>query len=773
MIALLYFATAVLLLWLTDRHVISIARWAALTLVLLPLCFTGRALLTGRVYAPVEMPYVTQPLSDHRPEMHIGPVHNPLLADIAYHMLPWREALRRSLQAGEWPLLNRFILCGDNLAAAGQPAAFSPFTLLACLLPTAPSFTFTGSIAFFIAGLSAFIFGRVLQRSVVASLVCAAGWMFSAPMALHVLFPLGFAWALLPFILAATRLVVTAPGRRSVAILTMALALEILAGHPETVLHVTAVGAAYGLFELVRMPNRRARAVVGAASAGALALLLTAIYLLPLVDAVRRTGEYGVRTLIHARSPLRVPNGFVTAAAVSDLFPFARTQFGGFLLPRAEAGSILLALAVYAVWRVRSSEVWFFAGLMVVAFLAGTNAWPVAQLLHRLPLFNQTLNDRLSAVVPMCLAILAAFAVDVWSPRRVASVMGTVAVGIIVAGIVWSQRAPIDQWGWIAELLPLAIVGLIALFVMRTDLLFSLLIGMVLLQRTIADGSLVPVHPRSVAYPALKLFEPLRRVREPFRLVGKGLILPPNTATMYGIEDPRGSAATTLAEYAETYPLWLTRAWGQFDQVRDLTRPILSMMNVRYALIDVSDLIPPGWRNVSYDTYTRLIENERVLPRAFIPHHVRLGRSPSQELEEMAVESDFSERSWLQVAGSMDELANGAGRVSISPRKLGFDLDVTMENAGYVVISEAAWPAWRSYVDGRRVKFLRANHAFLAVYVPAGRHTMRLVFLPQAFVAGRAITFITALLLAIGAAISSLGFRQGPESASRLPESTR
>jgi hypothetical protein len=765
-IALLYLATAVVLLWLAHRTVIEISRGAALALLLLPLCFTGRAVLTGRVYAPVEMPYVTQPLSDHRAEMHVGPVHNPILADIAYHMLPWREALRRSLRAGEWPLLNRFILCGDNLAASGQPAVFSPFTLLACILPTAPSFTYTGVIGFFVAGVSAFLFARVLQRSVVASLVAAIGWMFSAPIALHILFPLGFAWTLLPFVLAATRLVVIAPGRRSVGILTTALALEILAGHPETVLHVTAVGAAYGIFELVRLRDRRSQAMIGAACAGVLALLLTAIYLLPLVDAVRRTGEYFVRASIYARIPLRVPNGFVTAAAVSDLFPFVRVQFGAFLLPRAEAGSILLALAIYALWRVRSSEVWFFAVVLVVALLAGTNAWPVAQFLHRLPLFNQTLNDRLSAVVPLCLALLAAFAIDAWSPRRVVAVMGTIFLTMAAASVVWTQRCPVDQARLMAELFPLALATLLALFIRRADLMSSLLIGMLLLQRTIADGSLVPVHPRSAAYPPLKLFQPLQQVREPFRLVGKGVILLPNTATMYGLEDPRGSAATTLAEFAETFPLWLTREPGRFD-VRDLTRPILSMMNVRYALIDVSDPIPPEWRHVTVEKNTRLIENERALPRAFIPRYVRLGRSASQELEEMDREIDFSEHSWLYVSGPPHERANGPGTVSISSRRLGFDLDVTMENAGFVVISEAAWPAWRIHVDGRRVKSLRANHAFLAVYVPAGRHSVRLVFLSQSFVAGRAITFATALLLAIGAITSSPRFRRLPRFGSR------
>jgi uncharacterized membrane protein YfhO len=47
------------------------------------------------------------------------------------------------------------------------------------------------------------------------------------------------------------------------------------------------------------------------------------------------------------------------------------------------------------------------------------------------------------------------------------------------------------------------------------------------------------------------------------------------------------------------------------------------------------------------------------------------------------------------------------------------------------------------------VKPLRANHAFLAVYLPSGRHVVQLTYLPQAFVAGRAVSVGTLLLLVI------------------------
>jgi uncharacterized membrane protein YfhO len=76
-----------------------------------------------------------------------------------------------------------------------------------------------------------------------------------------------------------------------------------------------------------------------------------------------------------------------------------------------------------------------------------------------------------------------------------------------------------------------------------------------------------------------------------------------------------------------------------------------------------------------------------------------------------------------------------------------------MTSAGWVVISEAAWKGWRAYVDGRRVEIQIANHAFLSVYVPDGRHQIRFIYWPASFVTGRAITGAIAALLAIGASV--------------------
>src|SRR5882762_1754401 len=137
MALLLYLPVAALLLWLAQRYVAPLGRVAMFVLVLLPFVFCGKALLTGGVYAPVDLPYLTEPLREMRGPLGIPLPQNGILSDLYSQMIPWRAAVKFALAHHEWPLWNPFILSGSLLAASAQPAVYSPFTLLACLLPIA------------------------------------------------------------------------------------------------------------------------------------------------------------------------------------------------------------------------------------------------------------------------------------------------------------------------------------------------------------------------------------------------------------------------------------------------------------------------------------------------------------------------------------------------------------------------------------------------------------------------------------------------------------
>jgi uncharacterized membrane protein YfhO len=93
------------------------------------------------------------------------------------------------------------------------------------------------------------------------------------------------------------------------------------------------------------------------------------------------------------------------------------------------------------------------------------------------------------------------------------------------------------------------------------------------------------------------------------------------------------------------------------------------------------------------------------------------------------------------------------GEVAIT--HLGTDrmaLDVDLSAPGYVVIVDAFDPGWRARVDGREAEVLRANVAFRAVAVGAGRHSIELRYRPRALMIGLAVTALSVLALAAAGA---------------------
>ncbi len=96
---------------------------------------------------------------------------------------------------------------------------------------------------------------------------------------------------------------------------------------------------------------------------------------------------------------------------------------------------------------------------------------------------------------------------------------------------------------------------------------------------------------------------------------------------------------------------------------------------------------------------------------------------------------------------------------SESASRLRLEAELTVD--GYVVLVDGYDPGWRAWVDGRRAPLLRANVAFRAVAVPAGRHTVEMAYRPALALAGLAVSGVTclALLAALGAMLVNRGAR--------------
>ena len=757
----LYLIVAGATLFVCHRWITPVSRGAVVVLLLLPFLFSGHALVRDRAYGGHDLIFLSQPFGDYAKEYGFEVGHNGLLVDQVLQMAPWQRQVRAAWSRGEWPLWNPAMNSGDILAAGMQPAPYHPLNLIALLLPVHAATAFDAAMIFFLAALFAYACARELGCSDGASLIAAAGYALSSGMAFFVGWPHGRSWSMLPLVLLAVHRLVRRRDRASCALLTIAFVLLIAFGHPETVLHIVAIGAVYGLYEVLPLRREALRPIALALVAGAIALCVMAISLLPFLDVLPESFEYHIRT-VSAENPPATDWAQIRRIIRATFLPYSggaswRTLTHEYEFGMARVGSVILALAAIAalrLWRVRTVR--FFIVLAIVTLLAGWNLPPVSTALRALPLFDIALNARLAFAAAFSLSLLAAFAFDARAPLdRWIAVL--VAVPLAVASALlwkWQLSLGVDQRLLIAGLAAEMIGIALLIFGLPRKSALAIVLIAIAAQRLVEDGNIYPAVPREQFYPTVPLVEAIPR--EPlYRVVGTGTMFVPNSASMYGLDDIRGYAAMTYTPYVHTMPLWCPDSKRLWHEVTDLSRPFLSFLGVRHALTPVTMEPPPGWEVLLDDRTSRLMVNTRALPRAFAPRRIRFMKDEEAAHNEMVNATDFADAAWLHADGPPDAFDNGRATLDVRRKGSRYQIDVDAASPTHVVITEVAWPGWRAYVDDREVAITRANRAFLSVEVPAGKHRVRLVYLPKAFVWGRAISLI-AIVLCVGQTILSV-----------------
>lgn len=763
MSAIVYFAASIVTLMVAQR-ITRFSRATAIVIVLLPLLFSGRALFTGGVFGPVDLAYTYEPLASVASRAGVGAVVNPSISDVYSEFMPWNDSLRRSIARGQWPLWDPYELCGTPLAGAAQSSPYHPITLVGLLVPLHQYFAFAAAMMLMSAALTAFLLFREFVDTEIAALFGAAAWMCSTHLVFFAGTALVLAASITPLVLLGARRIVREPGGRSVAILTSGLLLVVLAGHPESALHIVAFGVAYFLFEFFAARSQRKQAVVCGLVSGLLALLLAAMFLLPLIQVIRQSEEFVHRSMGY-RHVISTPAQMVHRLA-ANFFPFSEgapgveeephsRDVGHGWLATAYAGSMLFAPAVVALLRSRSRQRWFFLAATIAGLGAGVSAPGITHILAHLPGFNIAVNDRMIGFAALGICALAAIGIDAWMPALVRA-FAIVAVIMVVVAVVNPGGLPGDyvEVNAARAVLPLLLAAC-AVAVMPVRLASLVLLVLLLVQRGSETRSLQPTLPARAFYPAFPGLE-VMRAREPFRIVGVGATLPPDLSTHYGLEDVRGFSATTFARLQETYRYWCVPQPVWSNRVDRLDSPMLSMMNTRYAIIPPWMALPSWWTVRSTFPAYAIAENTRVIPRVFVPRAIKTDIGALDSLRDIGTIKDFQEQSVVEDRIAAGFRPNGPGTVTMNADHLGrLRLHVRMQRAGWVIVANTFWRGWHARSEGRRVKIHFANHAFIAVFVPAGEHEVRLVYRPRTFVIGRRISGLTALLVLIYALMPS------------------
>lgn len=781
-----YLAFAGLALVVAQRWIHSLSKQAAAVLIALPLVLIGPALSTGQVYGPVDLAYMGQPLYSAATDHGVDHEFSPLGGDVTFQMIPWRKAVRYEIKNGRWPLWNRFMLSGDILAGSAIPAPYHPVNLLSYVLPLAVSLAFVAAASLFSAAWCAFLYLRELRCREEAALIGAAAWTFSGFLIFWLQWPHSLTVAALPLVLLGVRRVVRAPASDSILLLSGTFVWVLLAGHPESAFHVVAVGALYGLAELVGYRRRKVLASVAAACfAGLLSLALSAVYLLPFIEAIPQSHEYQLRRDLYAGSDRSVPVEEALQRLRVNAWPFAyglpwledAPAEDPFFVPLSSAyvGSCLFPFIVLGLWWHGWRGRWLLLVMALAGLSAGASAPGLSNLLSHLPLFDLSINKRLIFAAAFALSCLAALGVEAWCASSERRRGAPVACAVLLALAAWlaGQWSVMQQAGLSSDflatqglrtLLPLCLVViLLAIRRLPQRAVLMVLLLTLSVQRWSEIYDLHPTFPAEAFFPPIPLLEKLKEEPGVFRVVGTGTALLPNISALYELEDVRGYQGMYFGRSRWTYPLWTeTQPSHHYYRVDEVSRPFLSFLNVRFSIVPKGDPVPVGWDLWKRGPAIRIYENPAMVDRVFLPQQVRLDIPPNEMMRQMLGSTDFSRVAWIETTsaeqatapagapnGSMvdsmaeiptETLSNGPGEVRFVRSANGYSIDADMEGAGWVVISETGWEGWSARRGDEELALSFANRAFLAFHLPPGEHRVDLVYRPASFLWGRAIS---------------------------------
>jgi hypothetical protein len=753
-------------------------------LVAIPIVILAPGFFGARTLFPVDQALSLPPWSSLAREAP----HNPNLNDVATQMAPWAKAARMAYKEGSLPWLDRWNGCGTPLAANGQSAPFSPFTILMLALPLARAFTLLAAMKLLLALSGSWLWLREIKLSRTASLLGAVSFSLSLAMTAWLLFPHTAVIALWPWAFFAAELLREEPQRhRAFALLVCVLTTWALAGHPEN----AALGAGFLVIWTIvrRLFGDRAegsRILASTGVAGATALGLAAFLLVPEVLAIAASNRVAMTTRPFWAGILSIrphgppwPGGLLTAffpRAFGDAIrsPMIQGAAGAFPeMALAYPGLIAWAfvLLIFRPGAPRRKEELALLAPFVFGLGAATGTWPFAEIAGVIPVIRIMFPLRFFSWTMAAGSAIAAFEIDRlaedlrrgWS--ALAWLFGSFGALALLGVTAFSWLKPryaaageIDAQKT-ALLLALATLGAAAAVTAVTARRRRLFVAVGLpLLILVAGGELYRQGTRlyrfgdpASLFPPTPLARFLRDQPPPFRAVGEGAAIFPNTNVFAGVEEIRTHDPIERREYVD----FLDRTAGYdsaeyFKFVKNFDAPSLDLLNVRYLVVAPGGPAPGSKWHLAYEGRDgALYENRRALPRVFAPRTVRLAAAGAPDPVSIR---DFSEVAVVEappIAGlpmetngtlGVADFRESTNRISFRARAAGRVVAV----ASYV--QDGGWSARDE--TGRNLRTMRADGPFLAFDVPSGVHLVTLTYRPPGLAQGCALTIVTFLLLA-------------------------
>jgi hypothetical protein len=698
--------------------------------------------------------------------------------DFAVFGYPLAYYHRESFWRGEFPLWNPLNYCGLPFLAQWNTLCLYPLSLLYLLLPLSWSLGIFCLLHFFLAGMGMYLLAYRWSQNRFAAAVAGMSYPFNALMLNCLMWPNNIAalgW--LPWVVVAAERG-WREGGRFILLAALAGAMQMLSGAPEVILLTWVLLAVLLAGELALARGARGRMTVRFVVIGLWVAGFAASQLLPFLDLL----THSQRGKAFADAIWSMPAwgwaNFLVPLYRNYLTPLGLyAQPDQYWIPSYYLGVGVVALALLAVSLVHRPRVWLLAALSAFCLLLalGRHGWLYSALKSALPGLGFMRYPIKFVMLPMVLSPLLAAVFLAWClavpqsdwPRQRNRILmlGALLVAIIAA-VIWSAfqyplrgasaEVAAKSGGSRAALLVLILVGIILLRKIRrqswqTLARFGLLL-LFWLDVMTAGPRPNPTVPRWVYEPNLAIKE--LHLAPPPRLGESRVMLNAEAESNLSVA-PLSNAVNQvlydrLALYANANLLDNTpKVIGMYSlylrESGDVLATLLGTPQPPAGLADflaVSHFNAPG----------------KVTEWDFRPTHLpwfTAGQSPrfadaAHTLAALAA-ADFDPRHTVFLPPEARALVtvSNASPAKITLRRFSahkVELEVEAPEPAMVVLAQSFHHNWRARVDGRATSLWRANHAFQALEVPAGKSAVTLRYQDRAFYGGGLISLASAAM---------------------------
>jgi len=735
-----------------------------------------------------------------------------VVRDYGFFVYPLAHFQREAFWRGELPLWNPYNNCGVPFLAQWNTMPLYPPSLIYLILPLNWSLSFFSLLHLFWGGLGMYYLTHRWTGSRLAAAVAGIMFSFNGLSLNLLMWPshiATFSW--MPWVVLCVERAWQEGGRK-ILIASICGTFQMLAGGPETILLTWLVLSAIWFKQLADAFSTKRQNVgeqmeplVPRAIAWRFPLMvalvagLAAAQLLPFLDLAahsqREQGFADTRWSMPSRgwANFLVPMAFGQVWSMGVFFQHDQAWTSSYYLG---VGGLLLA--IFAVWKIRHWRVWLFGmiALLALALSMGDHSFFYRSVRRFFPQLSlMTYPVKFVIVISFAAPVLAAFGIERLlkddSPGRrrvkVDILMLSGILLVLTAGIlIWASRSPLPndnisatiQNGISRAILLLLIAATLFLFRKsslnqeRTEpesesnhrgfteriqpLLPFILLLLLWVDVWTHEPSQNPTVPSSIYEPGLARAK-LAMIPQPELFQSRAMLSP--------------EAALKFREFVMSNPKdnFLVKRLGYFadcnllDNVPKVdgffslsTRESGELLSALYGSTNLTFPHLADFMCVSQVSAPGEFFKWTSRP-GFLPF-VTGGQKPyyfdDKGMLNAIFASDFDSRKIVCLLNDVRPSLNVSNETSvkvISSRFQNERIEVEVEAAApsFLVFSQTYYHTWRAYVGQTETPLLRANYAFQAVQVPAGRHQVKLVYHDRAFRLGALFSGIT-ILICIG-----------------------